>query len=318
MKASDFFVRTAEPSQNTCFVLMPFEEGMTAVYEHGIKPLVEGLGIQCRRADEIYTGQNILGDIWTSIQSAEIVVADLTGKNPNVMYELGLCHALWKRVILLSQNRDDVPFDLRAWRVIWYDFTFAGATRLKEELQRAIQALRAGDSVESELVPLVPKASKGPQTRSSVASREPKPGHLEWIHGTIDTWRPDQHFGFIRGNTEESFYFNEALFFAENMEPTPGRRVVFVPLEPIEEGKSRRASKVFILGTRVVGRLNHVRPDKGFGFADVIGQRGEQHSLFVLIRTEVPLAIGTKIECVISDNESGPIGTDVTVVDSTS
>lgn len=140
--ASDFFVRDKQPTPGTCFVLMPFEDGMNAVYEHGIKPCVEALGIKCRRADELYSAQGILGDIWTSVQSAEIVLADLTNKNPNVMYELGLCHTLWKHVILICQNKDDVPFDLRNWRVIWYDFTFAGAARLREELQRAILALR--------------------------------------------------------------------------------------------------------------------------------------------------------------------------------
>ncbi len=285
---------------------------MTAVYEHGIKPLVESLGIQCRRADEIYSAQNILGDIWASIQSAEIVIADLTGKNPNVMYELGLCHALWKRVILLSQNKDDVPFDLRAWRVIWYDFTFAGAARLKEELQRAIQAIRAGDFVESELRPLTPKAQRpGPPS----GQREQKPGQLEWLHGTIESWRVDQRFGFIKAGGED-FYFNQNYLFDEHMEPGLGRRVVFVPIEPLEEGKSRRASKVFVHGSKVVGRLNHVRMDKGFGFADVQGQRGEHHSLFVLIRKELLLAPGGMIECVIGDNESGPIGTDVNIRDS--
>ncbi|MEK7994632.1 MAG: hypothetical protein AAB403_12580 [Planctomycetota bacterium] len=310
MKASEFFVRTIEPAKNTCFVLMPFEEGMTAVYEHGIKPLVESLGIQCRRADEIYSAQNILGDIWASIQSAEIIVADLTGKNPNVMYELGLCHALWKRVILLSQNKDDVPFDLRAWRVIWYDFTFAGATRLKDELQRAIQALRAGEAVESELRPLTPRAH-----RRGAAPREPKPGQPEWLHGTIESWKAEQHFGFIRAG-DEDFYFNQGYLFADHMEPAQGRRVVFVPLDPLEEGKSRRASRIFVHGVRLEGRVSHIRLDKGFAFADVQGQRGEHHSLFVLILKDMPIGPGALIECVVGDNESGPIGTDVVLKES--
>ena len=149
MKASDFFVRTRPPKSGLCFVLMPFQEAMTAVYEHGIKPQVLSMGMECKRADEIYSAQNILSDIWDSIQSAELIIADCTGKNPNVMYELGLCHALWKRVILLSQNRDDVPFDLRAWRVIWYDFTFAGAARLKDDclLPTSFRATIYGSSV---------------------------------------------------------------------------------------------------------------------------------------------------------------------------
>lgn len=149
MKASEFFVRKHVPKMRECFVLMPFHEALTAVYEHGIKPQVESMGMQCKRADEIYSGRAILGDIWTSIQTAELVIVDCTSKNPNVMYELGLCHALWKRVILLSQKKDDVPFDLRVWPVIWYDLTFAGAVRLKEELGRTIEALRQEECVEA-------------------------------------------------------------------------------------------------------------------------------------------------------------------------
>ena len=49
------------------------------------------------------------------------LVAELTSKNPNVFYELGLAHALEKPVVLVSSNQEDVPFDLRHIRAIFYD-----------------------------------------------------------------------------------------------------------------------------------------------------------------------------------------------------
>ena len=55
-----------------------------------------------------------------------MMLADLTGKNANVLYELGLAHAIDKPVVLLSQSMDDVPFDLRALRVITYDVAHPG------------------------------------------------------------------------------------------------------------------------------------------------------------------------------------------------
>lgn len=282
---------------------MPFQEGLTAVYEHGIKPLVESMGMQCKRADEIYSSQGILGDIWDSMQSAEIVIADLTGKNPNVMYELGLCHALWKRVILLSQNRDDVPFDLRAWRVLWYDFTFAGAARLKEELHRAIEALRLDKGPESTLVPL--SASTG-------VTHPPPPAAAAWVQGFIQTWKPAEKFGFVRVGTED-FYFNAAYLFAATMEPTEGKKVVFVPAEALPDAKNRRASKVFVHGSRLSGRVNRVVSGKNYGFADVVGQHGGTHNLLFVFK-DPAVVEGCEIECTVSDNGHGPTGTDVKIL----
>lgn len=301
MKApAEFFTRTVTPAADTCFVLMPFDEGMNAVYEHGIKPLVESLGIHCRRADEIYSAQGILGDIWESIQSAEFVIADLTNKNPNVMYELGLCHALWKRVILISQSKDDVPFDLRAWRVIWYDFTFAGSARLKDELQRAIEALHEDPVVESQLVPL-------PAGQRAVV-REKQPLVSEWLRGEITSWFTDKQYGYIRSN-EEDFYFNPGYLFAATMEPVKGKKVTFVPMEALSNSRNRRASKIFIHGSRLTVRVNRVLENKGYGFAETYGQRGELHGLLILLSHETDVQVGREVQIEVSDNAQGPIGT---------
>jgi len=308
--ASDFFVRRLKPRPGTCFVLMPFAEGLTAVYEHGIKPLVESMGMECKRADEVYTAQGILGDIWDSIQTAEIIIADLTNKNPNVMYELGLCHTLWKRVILLSQNKDDVPFDLRAWRVIWYDFSFTGATRLKEALQQAIMALRKEDNTESELVPLTltgELAGKKPVKPAGI----PPGSSSDWVDGFITSWKPNDMFGFIEANGE-SFYFNQTYLFSATMEVAENSDVVFIPLQPIQEGKHRRASRVFVVGSKLIGRVTRIIPGKGFGFADVVGDtRGEIQNLFILVDDEVSLKVGTQIEFTVDFNDRGPIGREV-------
>jgi nucleoside 2-deoxyribosyltransferase len=64
-----------------------------------------------------------MDQIWRGIHSADVLVAELTSKNPNVFYELGLAHALEKPVVLVSSNQEDVPFDLRHIRVILYDQT---------------------------------------------------------------------------------------------------------------------------------------------------------------------------------------------------
>ena len=96
----------------------------------------------CVRADEIYSTRPVMGDIWRHIQKADVIIADLTERNANVFYELGLCHAIWKRVVLLAQRIEDVPFDLRNFRIIIYEHNLEGAERLSHALARAVKLIR--------------------------------------------------------------------------------------------------------------------------------------------------------------------------------
>lgn len=73
-------------------------------------------------------------DILAGITESALVIADLTGANPNVYYELGLAHAFRKRVILLAQRIDELPFDLRSYRVIPYSTHFAEIAKAKAQL----------------------------------------------------------------------------------------------------------------------------------------------------------------------------------------
>lgn len=106
---------------NSCFVAMPFASLFEREYTRVIKPAIESAGLVCVRGDEIYSEQSIVQDIWKSLRTARLVVAELSGRNPNVMYEVGLAHALGKPIILLTRNQDDVPFDLKSLRYVYYD-----------------------------------------------------------------------------------------------------------------------------------------------------------------------------------------------------
>jgi len=106
---------------NSCFVVMPFSSLFQTEYEKIIQPALLELKIVCIRGDEIYTKQRIIDDLWHSIKKCRFVLAELTGKNPNVLYEIGLAHAIGKPVIIITRNSDDVPFDLKALRYLFYD-----------------------------------------------------------------------------------------------------------------------------------------------------------------------------------------------------
>ncbi len=123
------------------FVLMPFAEEFADVYQYLISESLVSAGFTVKRADDIKNQRNIIGDIVEGIISSDLLVADLTGANPNVYYELGIAHALNKKVILITQEIDDLPFDLRSYRVIGYSIHFAKMNQAKKELEElAIEA----------------------------------------------------------------------------------------------------------------------------------------------------------------------------------
>ena len=115
------------------FVLIPFDQEFDPVYEDFIKPVLQEAGLVVSRADNIESQQNILKDVMGGIGHGDLIIADLTYSNPNVYYELGVAHASKKPTIHLTQSLEDVPFDLRSYRLIEYDTHFSkiGEARTK-------------------------------------------------------------------------------------------------------------------------------------------------------------------------------------------
>jgi hypothetical protein len=111
----------ATTTPDSCFVIMPFGGWFDDYYASIFCPAIEAAGLKPCRADDLYRPSTIVHDIWEYAREARLVLADLTGRNPNVFYELGLVHALAKPAILVAETIEDVPFDLRALRVIEYN-----------------------------------------------------------------------------------------------------------------------------------------------------------------------------------------------------
>jgi hypothetical protein len=103
------------------FVLMPFSKKFDDIYRFGIKKPAQELGIRAERVDEQIFSEGILDRIYRQIEAADVIVADMTGQNANVFYEVGYVHAKGKICLLVTQNADDIPFDLKHRRHIVYD-----------------------------------------------------------------------------------------------------------------------------------------------------------------------------------------------------
>ena len=128
----------------SCFVMQPFALPLGEYFEKIFKPAVEKAGLTAVRADaDIFGTGKIIDQVWRGINSAKVLIAELTTRNPNVFYELGLAHALNKPVILISSNETDVPFDLQHIRVVYYDVSdpFWGAKLIDKVSEKIIAAL---------------------------------------------------------------------------------------------------------------------------------------------------------------------------------
>jgi hypothetical protein len=123
---------------------MPLATEFDDVYDYLIRDAVSSAGYEVTRADDIRNQRNILADIVEAIRTAALVIADLSAANPNVYYELGLAHAFGKAVILLAQDIDEVPFDLRSYRVVTYTTHFARMHEAREELKLLAAGARDG------------------------------------------------------------------------------------------------------------------------------------------------------------------------------
>ncbi|KAF0140937.1 MAG: hypothetical protein FD122_2110 [Stygiobacter sp.] len=127
--------------KNLCFVLMPFsEEWSERVYFKLIRPIVEGMKLQCIRADNL-SGPIIIEDIWIKINQCAFIIADVTNKNPNVMYELGIVHTLGKPAILITQDISQIPFDFSHLRHYEYKDNTDGFEKLSKELPVRIREM---------------------------------------------------------------------------------------------------------------------------------------------------------------------------------
>lgn len=137
-----YTARSVPVISGQCCVLMPFGEVWSdRIWNRVLRPLVVDLGLQAVRADDLY-GADVMEDIWRMILASEFVLADITRRNPNVLYELGLAHAIGKSVVLLTQDSSDIPFDLNRYRHVIYSDDLDGYDRLRTGISGAITGLR--------------------------------------------------------------------------------------------------------------------------------------------------------------------------------
>jgi len=130
--------------QKKVFMVMPFSDEIASqAYSHCIKPVCEKFHLEIRRADELFTTNPIYDDIVREIQEASIVVVDITGRNPNVFYELGIAHTLKQShtIMLTHEEYNKTPFDVSHFRIIQYTDSIEGTKKLESEFSKTLEYL---------------------------------------------------------------------------------------------------------------------------------------------------------------------------------
>ena len=146
---SDRFLRLVQEAaaiaSRNVFLVMPFADEYKGFYNQ-IFNTVDSLGMNCRRADDIFRPNVVMTSILEEIDKSRIVIADLTGKNPNVYFEVGIAHARKRNVIFLTKNENDISRNLKIMGFITYIDSMQGAVDLKKALVKAIIDVRYKNS----------------------------------------------------------------------------------------------------------------------------------------------------------------------------
>ena len=121
-------------------VMMPFASAFDPIYE-AVRSACGRLRLDTLRVDDIYGPTHIIDDVFKTIEQSRLVISDLTGRNANVLYETGLAHARNRDVVMIVQNEDDVPFDLRHIRHVRYLPNQQGLEKLVSDLEETIRAV---------------------------------------------------------------------------------------------------------------------------------------------------------------------------------
>ena len=133
---------TAWPQAFSAFVVMQFGSPFDELYNDVIKQVCSEFNLEAFRADDISGPGIIVQDIIQSLTGSNLVIADVSKRNPNVFYEVGFSHALDKPTILLAdRNEEYLPFDIRGNRVIFYDNTIGGKSGLEADLRRHLTSI---------------------------------------------------------------------------------------------------------------------------------------------------------------------------------
>jgi len=133
--------------RNTVFMVMPFSDQIAVdAYNFSTRPVIESCGMKIVRADEIFSANPVFDDIMAAIEQSALVLVDISGQNPNCLYELGVSHTMKRSrtVMITHDDYEKAPFDVAHFRIIQYQNSITGKTEYEDALRRTVKAIMSG------------------------------------------------------------------------------------------------------------------------------------------------------------------------------
>ncbi len=149
-----------------CFVIMPFtdpdgyENGhFDNVYQYLIKPACEDAGLEAVREDDDERSKVIHHSMIKKIMDYPYAICDISSKNPNVLYELGVRHAIEKNVVIIKDNKTESIFNINIQNIINYDLDVSKLDEAKEKIKT--QLLNTDNDSDQSIISLIKKIKSG-------------------------------------------------------------------------------------------------------------------------------------------------------------
>lgn len=138
---------TVSDNKKKCFIITPIGDENSDIrrkaeglFEAIIKPVMSELGYEPILPHQMSNPGSITTQVIDKILNSDLVIANLTGLNPNVMYELAVRHAARKPIVCVVENGTKLPFDISQDRVIFYNDEFCRVETLKDEIRQMVES----------------------------------------------------------------------------------------------------------------------------------------------------------------------------------
>jgi hypothetical protein len=254
-------------AKDLCFVIMPFStpsgsghplDHFTEVYEDLFVPAVQAAGFDPRRADTTVLSRHILGDLLSAIETASIVLCDLSGANPNVLFELGWAFRADKPCVLVKDDTTEYPFDLQHSHVQSYHGSLK-ARLVKEGIQQLAQLIQNTANDKERRWSLVQSLGLDARLRSQAAGeRDPIAAAILDIREELGHLRAKiEYFGLPNIGPKADRSGTDAASVTLSPNQQSQRDEILAVLED-ERGNVGRAAQVLGLSKNRLYKLIHV------------------------------------------------------------
>lgn len=259
-----------------CFVIMPIsdqgdypEEHFTKVYEQIFKPAIENAGYESYRVDENNISDSIIVKIFEAIQDCPMALCDLSNRNPNVLYELGLRQAYDKPVVLVQDDKTERIFDVSGINTISYksDRLYENVLEAREKITRAIRETQEGKR--NSIVKII-------KAKTAIVSSEEisKEDQVEILLSSLS-----EDIKQIKSEViKKDHLFSNVAYHVSNIEPPNNK--IWISLKP---GFTKQ--QIDDLQTLLLSKFNH---------SFEVQRRGNK--LLIIFNEDLPLDTRKKIE----------------------